>query len=858
MNMKKLLLSAVLCVVTGIATLASVSYAGHDFINSQDASSLTKEASEETEAFQTISVEVRVAGTLGNELLKKVSQWSYVKELIVTGELNQSDMKIFSRLTELIKLDLSGTNITTIGGCNGLIKLSQVILPSTVTIVESYAFTGCCSLTSVNLPNAIILEESSFEGCISLTSIDIPKVEEIGYSTFENCVKLSKIYLANVKVLENYSFKCCSSLNEVKIPEGITEIPYECFFSCSSLKNVSFPSTLKSIETNAFVNTALTELLLPEGLVYIRDCAFAFSDLKKISIPASIQSIGEYAFYCILGKDIYTNDIDFLEELLYDKGDLPIVETTITTVYCNAIMPIKTDVFKSLIFSSTSLYVPAFSLTSYRLSDSWYKFTETLPLENEIKDLNINQDYTISDYTGLADKINLSLSISDSDYDKPLSVGHLTVNAGTQLNVSKFSQDQNNEFNYRYDYETGDYIYSYLKSTTLIAENEITADTVEMGLRVEKDKWNFISFPFDVKVSDIKMPEGTLWVIRKYSGEDRANMTGYTWQNMTNGMILNAYEGYILHCNNDEVEEVLMKIRAIDNGNKNNVFKHENVTIALKEYLSEFAHNSSWNLVGNPYPCFLNIKSMDVNSPITVYNGDGYTAYSVLDDDYVLHPNEAFFVQRPIDGAGIVFNKEGRSHEYNMNESGYSMSNSKIKSVTEERSVLNFMLSGNGYTDKARIVMNELAKTEYEMNRDAGKFMSSNSEVPQIYVNAGGLHYAIDERPVGNGEYTLGVHTGKEGTYKLHLSVKNFEGKVYVTDVETGITTELTESDYTFEAGIGVNNSRFVVRVAKDMSGLNSIEKAVHESGNIYNIKGQQVGEDAKGLLIINGKKVIK
>ena len=269
MSMKKLVLSTVLCVGAGIATLTSATYAGHDLVNSQNVSSLTKEASEETEAFQTISVEVRVAGTLGNELLKKVSQWRYVKELIVTGELNQSDMKIFSRLTELIKLDLSGTNITTIGGCDGLIKLSQVILPSTVTIVESYAFQGCCSLTSVNLPNAIILEEFSFEGCISLTSIDIPKVEEIGYSTFENCVKLSKIDLANVKVLKSSSFKCCSSLNEVKIPEGVTEIPYGCFFSCSSLKNVSFPSTLKSIDSSAFVNTALTELLLTEGLVYI-------------------------------------------------------------------------------------------------------------------------------------------------------------------------------------------------------------------------------------------------------------------------------------------------------------------------------------------------------------------------------------------------------------------------------------------------------------------------------------------------------------------------------------------------------------------------------------------------------------
>ena len=38
-------------------------------------------------------------------------------------------------------------------------------------------------------------------------------------------------------------------------------------------------------------------------------------------------------------------------------------------------------------------------------------------------------------------------------------------------------------------------------------------------------------------------------------------------------------------------------------------------------------------------------------SPITVWNGTGYTTYTPGIDDYTLRPYEAFFIQKP-DGAG--------------------------------------------------------------------------------------------------------------------------------------------------------------------------------------------------------------
>ena len=89
---------------------------------------------------QSYTISVNTAGTLAYKLLEVVNQWTDVDELTISGHLNAEDMKYFYRMTQLRKLDLSQTDISSIGGCSGLTELIEVILPSTVNTVEDYAF----------------------------------------------------------------------------------------------------------------------------------------------------------------------------------------------------------------------------------------------------------------------------------------------------------------------------------------------------------------------------------------------------------------------------------------------------------------------------------------------------------------------------------------------------------------------------------------------------------------------------------------------------------------------------------------------------------------------------------------------
>ena len=166
----------------------------------------------------------------------------------------------------------------------------------------SYAFSGCSSLTSVEIPEGVTtIESQTFSGCSALTSVVIPEgVTSIGSGAFRNCSALTSVVIPeSLTAIGNSAFEGCSSLASVEIPEGVTTIESQTFSGCSALTSVVIPESLTAIGSDAFRDcSSLTSVVIPEGVTSIGEEVFyGCSSLTSVVIPEGVTSIGDSAFH---------------------------------------------------------------------------------------------------------------------------------------------------------------------------------------------------------------------------------------------------------------------------------------------------------------------------------------------------------------------------------------------------------------------------------------------------------------------------------------------------------------------------------------------------------------------------------
>ena len=150
-----------------------------------------------------------------------------------------------------------------------------------------------------------------------------------------------------------------------------------------------------------------------------------------------------------------------------------------------------------------------------------------------------------------------------------------------------------------------------------------------------------------------------------------------------------------------------------------------------------------------------------------------------------------------------------------------------LNQAKQTRLVVNLSVSNGEMEDQTRVVLNEKASMAYETSCDASKFMSMDNSVPQIYtIDDEGTWYAINERPVGEGNVALGFYAGQDGDYTI--SVTRCDAKqVFITDNQTGETVDMTNGSYSFSANAGTSNTRFMLCfVSNETTGINEIDKA--------------------------------
>ena len=280
---------------------------------------------------------------------------------------------------------------------------------------------------------------------------------------------------------------------------------------------------------------------------------------------------------------------------------------------------------------------------------------------------------------------------------------------------------------------------------------------------------------------------------------------------------------------------------------------------------SSGSDKKGYNLLGNPYPSYLNwelayshstnleptIWYRSKNPGNTAYVFDTYSAFSHIgtgnngvDVTGLIPPVQAFWVRVALgySTGSIDLNNSMRSHDVATNRlraPAFDISTQKV---------LRLKVSNGVNSDQAIVLFNSNASDEYEVY-DSEKMTNNNPSVPEIYTLAGTVPVVINglNSVLTNEELPLGFTTGEENTFAIQATeISNFDKdtKIILRDKQLNTENELhVGSNYRFNSEQTSNTSRFSIlfKSSTITTGINNNEVTDSESILIYKNQNGQI-----------------
>lgn len=415
----------------------------------------------------------------------------------------------------------------------------------------------------------------------------------------------------------------------------------------------------------------------------------------------------------------------------------------------------------------------------------------------------------------------------------------LTVNPGKQFTVSS-TLVNNGTLNLNSDGTNG--------TGTIITPATISgtgAVNVQQYLTAGRN-W-YISSPVTAATSAVITTDGN-----SFWSYDELNTGSVLWNPITaTDVALNAMQGYVANKLADGV--ITFTGTLLNNGNKSIVLNRTENGKASRGF----------NLVGNPYPSYLDWVQASSNSSnlgttmwyrtkspgyvFATYNSAG--GANTNGATQFIPPMQAFWVY--VKPAGDLSTTTGtlavtnnmRSHESGTNRL-------KVQSTkNESQQLLRLQVSDGTYTDEAVVYFDPNALNEFD-TYDSPKRANGNL-VPDIYTVTDNQSLAINgfNKLITNEQVTLGLKTGNSNLYTIKATeIKNFDSttRIVLKDNFLNVEFDLTDGatyDLSPEVSLA-DTSRFKI-IFKSQS-------VISEFQSVNDLNNVQVYQNANHQITIN------
>ncbi len=294
------------------------------------------------------------------------------------------------------------------------------------------------------------------------------------------------------------------------------------------------------------------------------------------------------------------------------------------------------------------------------------------------------------------------------------------------------------------------------------------------------------------------------------------------------GEFLQPMRGYISVSTNDS--KSITFSGTLNNGEK---------TIALTRTSGK--NKEGFNLVGNPYPSYLNWTSSiatAANALTTIWyrtQANGVYAFHTYNASGgigipaevtgEIPPMQGFWVRVNAGGGTLTTNNSMRSH-------GSGSAPLKVRSVNNTKNALLRLEVSNGSNNDETVVYFNANASDNPDNYDSPKMANANAAVPEIFTVSGNENVAINglNTLMTDKELALGFSTGETNQFTIKASqISNFDEatQIILKDKLANTEHDLTDNTpYIFSSGPTSTTNRFslVFRTAGITTGTNSAD----------------------------------